>query len=178
VNLDDAAFDDLVPEELRHLSAAHWTPVAVAVRAAALLAPGRDTRVLDVGAGVGKLCAVGALSSDATWCGVEQHEILVTAARRVAVALGIGARTSFIHGDVLSIDWAAYDALYLYNPFELDHGAAVARVQDRLAGLRGGTRVLTFNGFGGVMPASYDLLHHERVDGVGLDLALWRQRYA
>lgn len=186
----DRAFDALVPPDLRHLSQAHWTPVDVAIRATALLSPTRHTRVLDVGAGVGKLCAVGAVSSDAMWCGVEQHEELVHAARRLTGALGVADRTVFVHGDVLAADWSDFDVLYLYNPFELPlfpdvstaqeqrlaYQVQVARVQERLAALRGGTRVLTFHGFGGVMPASYELVYHERVPVVGLDLALWIQR--
>src|SRR3954452_18195742 len=56
----DAEFDRLFPDELRDRSYLHWTPVEVAVRAAELLAPSpRGIRVLDVGAGVGKLCLIG-----------------------------------------------------------------------------------------------------------------------
>jgi protein-L-isoaspartate O-methyltransferase len=190
VSNTDRAFDGLVAPELRHLSEVHWTPVEVAVRAASLLAPGPATRVLDVGSGVGKLCAVGALSSLATWYGVEQHEELVTAARMLTRCLGVGDRTVFLHGDAFAIEWSDFDALYLYNPFEQplfpraltpqEHATAyrvqVARVEQRLATLRAGTRVLTLHGFGGVMPATYDLVYHERVPVVGLDLALWVQR--
>jgi SAM-dependent methyltransferase len=186
----DEAFDELVPDELRHLSQNHWTPVDVAIRATSLLAPGPHMRVLDVGSGVGKLCAIGALSSAGQWCGVEQHESLVAAGRRLTRALGIANRTTFVHGDALAIDWSDFDALYLYNPFELPtfpdrHDAErhalefkvqVARVQDRLAAMSGGTRVLTFHGFGGIMPSSYELLYQERVPVVGLDLVLWIQR--
>lgn len=186
----DRAFDELAPPELRHLSQVHWTPIDVAIRAASLLTLASHSRVLDVGSGVGKLCAVGALSSDAVWCGVEQHEDLVTAARRLTRALGIAHRTRFVHGDALALDWSDFDAIYLYNPFELPlfpdaltareheltYKIQVARVQERLAELRGGTRVLTLHGFGGVMPSSYELVYHERVPVVGLDLVLWSQR--
>lgn len=168
----------------------HWTPVSVAIRAAALLSPSRDVRILDIGSGVGKVCAIGALSSPARWCGVERHEPFVTTARRLTRALGVADRTMFLHGDAFGIDWGDFDALYLYNPFELplfsepgdreahalDYRVQVNRVQDRLAALRPGTRIVTFNGFGGVMPASYDLVYQERVPVVGLDLVLWVQR--
>ena len=186
----DSAFDELVPAELRHLSQIHWTPIDVAIRAANLLSPSPHMRVLDVGSGVGKFCAVGALSSNGTWCGVEQHEDLVVAGHRLTRALGIANRTTFLHGDVLAIDWCEFDAFYLYNPFELplfpdalttqEHALAykvqVARVQERLAALRGGTCVVTLHGFGGVMPATYELVYHERLPVVGLDLVLWIQR--
>ena len=180
----DQEFDRLVPDELRHLSSMHWTPVRVAARAAALLCATRGTRVLDIGSGIGKLCSIGALSALGTWTGVEQHAPLVASAMELASLLGVASRTRFVAADAFSIDWTEYDALYLYNPFELspfDGGAnpsqavQIARVQQRLEALPSCTRVVTLNGFGGVMPASFELLHHERVASVGLDLALWIQ---
>jgi hypothetical protein len=141
---------------------------------------------LDIGAGVGKLCAIGAMSSSASWCGIEQHASLVDAARRLSRTLGVEQRTSFIHGDVFSIDWRDFDALYLYNPFELalfrdaiqarpEFLSQVARLEERLAFLAPGVRVVTLNGFGGVMPPTFDLLYQERIPIVGLDLVLWVQ---
>ncbi len=185
----DFAFDALVPLELRHLSATHWTPIEVVLRVSKLLSPSRDTRILDIGAGIGKVCSVGALSSLATWFGIERHELLAMTAERLARGLGVGDRTRFFHGDAFSLDWTDFDALYLYNPFELplapdasgpDHvlgyRAQVSQVEERLGLMREGSRIVTFNGFGGVMPASYDLACQERVPSVGLDLVLWVQR--
>ncbi len=182
----DREFDRLIPPDLRHLSATHWTPVQVAVRAASLLCASRDTRILDIGSGVGKLCSIGAMSTRGLWCGVEQHAPLVSTATQLARALGVEERTRFVHADAFSIDWNDYDALYLYNPFELalfgdptvgpSTTAQVARVQQRLAALPSCTRVVTFHGFGGVMPPTFELLYHERIPVVGLDLALWLQR--
>jgi len=183
----DRAFDQLVPQELRHLSQTHWTPVDIAVRAAGLLCPRPETRVLDVGAGIGKVCTVGALSEIGIWCGIEQHESLVRVAERIARQLGVGGRTVFLHGDAFGIDWREFDALYLYNPFEhalaspslaakaVDGEPQVERVRERLAVLRPGTRVVTLHGFGGVMPPSFTLVYHERVPVYGLDLVLWVQ---
>ena len=42
-----------------------------------------------------------------------------------------------------------------------------------MSGLRIGVAGL---GFGGGMPPSYELVYHERVSAVGLNLALWVQR--
>jgi hypothetical protein len=189
----DRAFDGLVPTELRHLSSTHWTPVAVAIRAASLLCPTKDMRVLDVGAGVGKFCAVGALSAFGTWCGVEQHGSLVAAARRLTRALGVEQRTAFVHGDAFAVDWSEYDALYLYNPLEppafdpstpsvdaargrTAYRVQVAHMEQRLARLPQGVRVVTLHGFGGVMPSSFDLLYQEHIGIAGCDLVLWVQR--
>jgi hypothetical protein len=181
----DRAFDRLLPDELRRMSPMHWTPANVAVRVAALLAPGAGSRILDVGAGVGKLCSIGALSAGGTWFGVEQHEPLVTVARQVARGLGVAQRTVFVHGDAFELEWNDFDALYMYNPFEpplfprsiaADHRVQVARVQQRLARLPATTRVVTLHGFGGVMPTTFELVYHEQIPSVGLDLALWIQR--
>lgn len=183
----DLAFDDLVPGELRHLSPVHWTPIDVAARAATLLCPWHDTRVLDVGAGIGKLCTVGALSEIGMWCGVEHHESLVKVAERIARRMGVGGRTVFVHGDAFAIDWRDFDALYLYNPFEQslaapglaskvgDSERQAARVRERLSTLRRGTRVVTLNGFGAAMPPGFNLVYHERVPIHALDLSLWVQ---
>lgn len=183
----DRSFDALAPEELQHLSRSHWTPVDVAIRAATLLCPTAETRVLDVGAGVGKLCVVGAMGGAGTWLGIEQHAPLVDASRMLARKFGVAERASFLHGDALGIDWGGFDAIYLYNPFELpvfpmtpgapiDRRVQVARVQDRLAALPARVRVVTLHGFGGVMPGSFELVYQERVPGSGLDLVLWVQR--
>jgi SAM-dependent methyltransferase len=185
----DRAIDALVPNELRYLSSTHWTPAEIAMRAVALLAPTPGERILDIGAGIGKLCSIGALSvHDTIWCGVEQHQPLVAAARDLARALGVTDRTTFLHGDALALDWTRYDALYLYNPFELTglglhqfvgvetFRAEVARVEARLASLPGGVRVVTLHGFGGAMPPSFELVYQEHMPQVGHDLVLWRQR--
>lgn len=188
VSSTDQAFDRLLPGHLRELSPRHWTPVEVAIRAATLLRPTRATRILDVGAGVGKLCVVGAMSAMGHWCGIEQHEPLVHTARMLASTLGVGERTSFVHGDALAVDWQEFDVIYLFNPFEvplhevdprqhaLDFPCQVALASERLASLREGIRVVTLNGFGGAMPPSYTLLHQEWTFDVGL--ALWTQRAA
>lgn len=185
----DRAIEALVPPDLRYLSPTHWTPADVAVRAVALLAPTPGERILDVGAGIGKVCMIGALSMrDTMWCGVEQHGPLVAVADELARSLGVADRTAFVHGDALALDWTAYDALYLYNPFELtvfgehpvvraaDFRSQVARVESRLATLPAGVRVVTLHGFGGAMPASYELVYQEHVPLLGHDLVLWRQR--
>lgn len=183
----DRRFDGLLPNELRHLSTTHWTPVRAAVRAASLLCDGKNTRILDVGSGVGKVCAIGALFGEGTWVGVEQYAALVDSASDLARSLGVANRTRFLQADAFSIDWNEFDALYFYNPFELQlfrdsegHASPaeqVARVQQRLAAMPNCTRVVTLHGFGGVMPASFELLYHEVLPGVGLDLAMWIQRH-
>src|SRR5207244_1254082 len=59
----DGVFDRMFPTELRFVSFQHWTPVAVARRAAELLVGAGARRLLDVGSGPGKFCIVGALTT-------------------------------------------------------------------------------------------------------------------
>jgi predicted RNA methylase len=172
-SMSDAAFDAMVPRELRHLSAVHWTPVPVAVRAVRWLAPRPGMRVLDVGCGIGKLCAIGAIWTDAEWYGVEHQKPLVEAAIEMARELELSTRTCFVHDDALALDWSPFDALYFYNPFEAQVTGAdvtIAEMQGRLASLRPGTRVVTYHGLGGPMPAAYQRVAHEEIELGPLEL--------
>lgn len=184
--VSDVEFDQLLPPAVRRLSAVHWTPVAVAVRAAAVLAPERGMRVLDVGAGPGKLCCIGALVTDARWTGVEREPHLVATARGLAVELGVAAGVRFDRGDAGAVRWRDFDSLYFFNPFETtlfggdptDAGLRWAAFADEiertaaaLADLPSGTRIVTYHGYGGDLPPGFVLESSERIgDGV---LAAW-----
>jgi hypothetical protein len=186
--LDDAAFDRLYPDAVRRLSIVHWTPVAAALRAAELLAPVAGMRVLDIGAGAGKLCCIGAVVRAGTWHGIERDPALVAAADDIARHLEVASCTRFCAGDALAAAWTGYDSLYLYNPFESQRfgggfaraagGAGfaeqVAATEAQLDGLAPGTRVVTFHGFGGEMPPGFALAELEEVEGG--ELALWIKR--
>ena len=171
LDLDDDDFDRLYPDWGRRFSRLHWTPVAIARRAAQWLVARPGTRVLDVGAGVGKFALVGSLVTDGIFYGIEQRKHFVDAAQ--AVARGIGAkRAHFLHGNMMALDWGMFDAFYLYNPFLEDLesfeprdntsdvkrdflGAYIDFVQQRLLRAPVGTRVVTFHGFGGDLPSCY-----------------------
>lgn len=182
--VSDAEIDGVFPDELRERSHLHWTPVAVAMRAAALLAPSPEARVLDVGAGVGKLCLVGALATGATWWGIEQDAVQVAAANHAAWALDATGRTRFVHGDGSRLAWDGFDALYFYNPFSTvmlgPHASAfvryatvhatLRRIEQRLAATRPGTRVVTFHGFGGRWPPGFTRLARELIADGALEL--------
>jgi SAM-dependent methyltransferase len=187
-SLSDARFDQVYPREHRIRSWVHWTPLDVAHRVCALLDPTPTCRVLDVGAGVGKLCHVGALSTSASWFGIERDPEMVQVAAKAAMALGVADRATFVQGDVDDLDWSEFDAFYFYNPFaerlwatdeepgdrRNTYVAKVALTQNRLAAAAPGTRVVTYHGFGGDMPASYDLVHREPAHED--ELQLWIRR--
>jgi predicted RNA methylase len=182
--IDDAVFDRMYPDHVRRLSRLHWTPVSVALRAAAMLAPEPGMRVLDAGSGAGKLCCVAALAYAGHWHGLDSDPSLVAAAIAAAQALDLEESTSFAVGDLTELDWRGFDSVYLYNPFEAllfgcgpdtrqggaMFAACVARAEQRLAELATGTRVVTFHGFGGKMPPGFVRAASAAGDG---ELVLW-----
>jgi len=188
VVITDAQFDVVFPASHRFRSYAHWTPVDVAVRACALLAPRPGQRVLDVGSGVGKLCLVGALTTRATWVGVETESQMIRVAERAARRLRVEHHVQFVHGDAAALDWSAFDAIYMFNPFAEgllrsdEHPASrharfarnIERARQQLRSTLPGTRLVTYHGFGGEMPEGFDFVHREtaRQDR----LCLWIRR--
>jgi SAM-dependent methyltransferase len=156
----DAAFDAFYPDWVRSRSKRHWTPVEVAQRAAELLVADDNTRVLDVGSGAGKFCIIGALTTRGVFSGIEKRPELVEVARVAAKHFG-ARRTDFIHGDITSVDWRAFNAFYLFNPF-LEYAEGLGGAIDyirftsaRLEAAPVGTRVATYHGYGGRMPSGF-----------------------
>jgi hypothetical protein len=158
----DREFDKVYPPFIERLSRVHWSPVAVAKRAAELLECGTDQTVLDVGAGVGKFCVVGALATPATFLGVEKRDRLVTIGQQLVQQHRV-RRVELIQGDALALDWSRFDGLYLYNPFadSLPNELSIRRTEMKLWEVRPGARVVTYHGFGGEMPSVYRLLARE-----------------
>jgi SAM-dependent methyltransferase len=183
--VDDDTFDRLYPAPIAQLAERHWTPVGVALRAAQLLAPTADARVLDIGAGPGKFCLIGALSTGAHFTGIEQRDYLVRAALEARARLGVH-NAHFIHANLLDMDWSWYDGYYLFNPFaehvlggfdqttrfhRASFGFYVREVRARLERTRPGTRVVTYHGFGDEPGPGFELISAEPA---GTDeLVLW-----
>jgi hypothetical protein len=186
--ITDESFDDRIPLRWRQHALLYFTPVHVARRAAQLLVDKPGQCILDVGAGVGKFCIVGAAAlPEGVFVGIERRRPLVRVAERLALEYEV-RNVAFLHGDATEIDWSAFDAFYFYNPFaeylrtttplddslELDPESFrfyVRWVSSRLAVARVGTRVVTYHGFGGVPPRGYVLRASELI---GTDrLELW-----
>lgn len=175
---ENRQFDALYPVSVRAMSASYWTPLRVALRAVQWLVDRPGARVLDVGAAAGKLCGVGAVATTGVFHGVEQRGDLVQVARTMAELLGTD-RATFTQGLFDSLSPAAYDAFYLFNPFEENEDRTlaaadrnttdgddwfagdVARAQTFLRGATPGARVVTYNGMGGPLPAEYELQQRE-----------------
>jgi SAM-dependent methyltransferase len=190
----DAEFDVLLPPPARQASAIYWTPVVVAQRAAELLTEVGVRRVLDVGAGPGKFCIVGASRAPSiAFVGIEHRPHLVAIAEHLAREMGT-PNARFRLGNVTSTSWSEFDALYVFNSFAENLFSAVERFDDtvelsraryvedvlavgrKLAELPEGTFVLTYHGLGGPIPDVYERV---RVEPAGTGwLNLWRHRGA
>jgi SAM-dependent methyltransferase len=193
----DEVFDQIYPPAVRRLSWLHWSPMRACVRAVELLAPTCETRVLDVGAGAGKFCIVAAARSGARVRGIERSPYLAQVARAAASRLGV--TLDIAEGTLEDEAPSSVNALYFFNPFadppDLPGVAWEESRDERLARARRdvataeafleradvGTRVVTFFGFGGRMPRSFERVTREACAGGVLELwerrsATWRER--
>jgi SAM-dependent methyltransferase len=156
----DQQFDSIYPQSIQNLSSRHWTPVDVCRRAAQWLVTAPGTRVLDVGCGPGKFCAVGAASTPGLFTGVEQRARLASIARGILRTWGV-PRVRIITDNVTNVCFSQFDAFYIYNPFEenvlpslrIDRDVELqphlysdysSYVGDQLALTPPGTRVVTY----------------------------------
>jgi SAM-dependent methyltransferase len=177
LDVPDELFDRQYPPTQRTRSSVHWTPVDVAMRISELLATAPGGRILDIGAGVGKACIVGALTTASLWTGIERNHAMVRVARTTARRLGVDHRTRFISGEALDLDWSLFGGFYLYNPFaealfddavdpcvrHATYRNEVATVAAKLTATRPGTRLVTYHGFGGDIPDGFELVEREKI---------------
>lgn len=188
--MTDRQLDALYPVDVRQMSASYWTPVRVALDAVRMLVVHDGTRVLDIGSGAGKLCCIGAILTNARFHGIEQRALLVNHARALATLLE-AERAVFTCGSFESVAPEAYDAFYLFNPFEENEDRTLAaadraqrpgddwflddvrRARSFLGAARSGARVVIYNGFGAALPAEFELV--ERVQ-LRRALELWVKR--
>jgi hypothetical protein len=112
----DSAFDWLYPEHIEAKSRRHWTPLAIAQRAAGFLAePG--ARLLDIGSGVGKFCLAGAYHYPETFFyGVEQRHELILYAEDAKNQVQL-PNAHFIYANMTQVKFVEFDHFYFYNSF-------------------------------------------------------------
>ena len=189
----DEWFDRLLPPPLQDAADVFWTPLEVAVRAAEWIDQHGISSVADIGAGVGKFCIAVALASHASVVGLEHRKRLVEVATTLAEELELGSRARFIHAAFASESLPEAELYYLYNPFaenlhggssQLDtdvelsrarHDRDVALAEAVLRSLPRDTHVLTYNGFGGMLPDDFRPIRVAR--DVGPELRLWRKEH-
>ncbi len=184
----DAEFDRIFPDPIRETSECHWTSVEVCRHAANWLVTGPETRVLDVGCGPGKFCAIGAASTRGHFTGVDHRRKLCRTARDVIRHHKI-PRVQILHANVTEVAFNCFDAFYFFNPFE-ENLVPVLKIDDdvpvqfefydryvnyarrELANVRLGTRVVTFWGDCDEIPPCYDCVE----TAFNGELRLWIKR--
>ncbi|MCI3936317.1 class I SAM-dependent methyltransferase [Chryseobacterium aahli] len=173
IDVKDSEFNSLYPPRIKELAERHWTPVAVAKMAAHYLAETSDSRVLDIGAGAGKFCLVGAASTSGKFCGVEQRQSLIKISKKIAGKYNIN-NVNFIHSNIKEISFSDYDAFYFFNSFyeNIDHTCSIDDevqkdrelydeysdyVRNQLDKTPIGTRLVTYWSKWDEIPKSFDL---------------------
>src|SRR5690349_20850229 len=116
IDVTDEDFNAIYPQNIRVLSAKHWSPVAVAKTASEFLTDRPGARILDIGSGVGKFCMVGATHTKGHFTGVEQRKHLVELAEKISIRHGL-RRVKYLHANITDIDFSDYTAFYFYNSF-------------------------------------------------------------
>lgn len=183
----DKEFDQIYPKRIRELSYIHWTPIEVALLAVQWLDPDSNTKVLDIGAGVGKFCIIAAMQKKAKYFGLEMREDLVNVFQDTIDMLGLGD-VQIIHDNVLNVEFKDFDAFYYYNPFceqiaingKIDNTIEFSQdkyreyedyVIDQLDTTKVGTKIVTYCSETFTLPSSYEL-KNMYFDG---KLALWEK---
>jgi len=174
----DAQFDQLYPAYTQLLARRHWTPLAVAKKAAHFLAAESNARILDIGSGAGKFCLAAAhYKPDAFYYGIEQRKRLVSQAEAARKMLGI-ENVSFRVGNFTQVNFRNYDHFYFYNPFyenisgtdkidnSIDYSLELYNYYNRylytqLEQKPPGTRLASFHSLEDEMPQGYHIVGTE-----------------
>ena len=178
--VSEARFNTLYPSSKHRLSDQHWTPIPIARAAAGFLGQDAGCRILDIGAGIGKFCLVAAAQQPRChFVGIEQRKNLVRFAESARRQMG-AQNVSFLTGDFQQVDFSHFDHFYFFNSFyenlaaekswidnKVAHSLSLYeyytnRLQERLAGVPAGTRLVTYHSFHEVVPASFKLVGSAR----------------
>ncbi|MCD0469207.1 class I SAM-dependent methyltransferase [Flavobacterium sp. JAS] len=187
IDIEDDKFNELYSVRIKRLSKRHWTPVAIAKIAADYLVDKPNKKVLDIGAGVGKFCLVGAATTKGFFYGVEQRASLTKLSKKIAEKHNIN-NVEFIHSNITEISFSDYDAFYFYNSFfeNIDTSCPIDKtilpknelfltysnyVRDQLNKTPKNTRLVTYWSTWEEIPESFDL-KYSACDGV---LNFWKK---
>ena len=171
--LTDSDFNEIFTKKAQVIAEIHFTPIKIAKIAVAYLATKKGARVLDVGAGAGKFCMIGATCTEGYFVGVEQRKSFYHQACRIAQKYQID-NIQFIHANITEISFKEFDAFYIFNPF-YENLSKVSKIDKRvelnpefylkyseyvrnqLELMPIGTKLVTYFSFLKEIPKSYEL---------------------
>lgn len=185
LELTEENFNNSLPDYLQNRSKRFFTSFDIAQTATEWLTEDGKKNILDIGAGVGKFCMVGAKFSDSFFCGIEYRASLSKIANELIIKFDI-PNAIVQNGNVTEIDFKNFDAFYLYNPFfenlipslrlnnEVPLAAPLYRyyfnyTEEQLDKTNSETRLVTYHGNNFEVPASFKKLKESK-DGT---LKLW-----
>ncbi len=171
--VSDKEFDGIYTDDVQKMAECYFTPVDVAIQASHFLAQNPNANILDIGSGAGKFCLIGAAVSGGYYTGVERDPALHTIASEQALKFEF-SNVSFIHDDIISINFKDYNAFYLFNPFiDLLNQSAASEIKrdenkaafgrythyvfEQLQDMPEGTLLVTYFAYPGAVPPYYDL---------------------
>jgi cyclopropane fatty-acyl-phospholipid synthase-like methyltransferase len=172
----DKVFNSLYPLHIQEVAEKHWTPIAVAVKAAAFLAVSDDVKILDIGSGSGKFCLTAAhLYPQTLFYGIEQRPGLVSLSQELAKKLEL-ENGVFLCNNITKVDFSRYDHFYFYNAFyeniagtqKIDNDIIYSEdlynyynryLYKQLDKMPAGTRLVTYHSFGKEVPKSFEIVH-------------------
>lgn len=160
MDVTDDKFNFIYPERIQKLANRHFTPIAIAKKAAGFLAHKPEAKILDIGSGAGKFCLIGAALTKGDFTGVEQRDYLYHLSNNILHCYHL-PNVKFIHSNITQIKFTDYNAFYCFNPFyeNLDTSAIIDNtvktgfemynlytqyVQEQLSQLPVGTRLATY----------------------------------
>lgn len=174
--VSDKMFNSMYPKSIQEVADKHWTPLEVAIKAAAFLAISPEAKILDVGSGSGKFCLTAAHYHPQTFFyGIEQRSNLVELSTELAQKLQL-ANVSFIHDNITNIEFENFDHFYFYNSFYenvkgtqkidscIQYSDELYHYYNRylykqLNKKPAGTRLVTYHSFGIETPSGYEIVH-------------------
>lgn len=168
------SFDQLYTSSVQEIAEFHFTLVEVALASAAYLVDAPTSRVLDIGAGAGKFCLIGAATTNGHFTGVELRTNLVKIAQDLSTAHQIN-NTTFIEDNITNIDFKSYSAFYHFNAFyenidptgEIDQTIPLNKklytsysqyVKDQLQTMPIGTKLATYFSYKEEVPNCYKVV--------------------
>jgi SAM-dependent methyltransferase len=172
--LKDTEVDLLYPVQVRGLSERHFTPIAVAIKAAELLVTKPKQKVLDIGCGVGKFCFVAGSYTDASFTGIDYRKHFIETCNKLTAKHRF-KNVNFIHADITDVNLRSFNNFYFFNSF-LEHTDSTAKVdnsietseenykkysgflRDEFEKLPEGTRIVTYHGRPNQIPNSYQII--------------------